>query len=36
MRVYFDVSGNTGCIVANNEKLKFAEQPILAVGTDIC
>ena len=36
MKVYFDESGNTGCVVAKGDTLNFTEQPIFTVGAVIC
>ena len=33
MKIYFDESGQTGCVLTNKEILNFKNQPIFAVGS---
>lgn len=33
MKIYFDESGQTGCVMTNKEMLNFKNQPIFAVGS---
>ena len=35
MKIYFDESGQTGCVLLKKDMLNFANQPVFALGTVI-
>ena len=36
MEIYFDESGNSGCVLLKNEALNFNKQPVFAIGSVVC